>query len=133
MPLIQNFKVKQVKLPKIISNPIQIEAAGTGNKIIQEFFGNAASSDSNISIAKMISPKGWSEPGQTPEFDEYTVVLKGCMHVETKSGLNIVNAGQAIHTFAGEWIRYSTPEENGAEYIAICLPAFTPNTVKRDA
>ncbi len=119
-------------MPKIISAPIQIKDAGTGNKIIQEFFGKLASSDSNISIAKMISPEGWSEPGQTPQFDEFTLVLKGCMHVETKTGLNIVNAGQAIHTFAGEWIRYSTPGKDGAEYIAICIPAFTPESVKRD-
>ena len=119
-------------MPKIISNPIQIEAAGTGNKIIQEFFGKITSADSNISIARMISTQGWSEPGQTPEFDEYTLVLKGCMHVETKTGLNIIQAGQAIQTFAGEWIRYSTPEKDGAEYIAICLPAFTPESVKRD-
>lgn len=125
-------KVKQGKMPKIISNPIQIEAAGTGNKIIQEFFGKITSADSNISIAKMISPEGWSEPGQTPEFDEYTLVLKGCMHVETKTGLNVIKAGQAIQTFAGEWIRYSTPEKGGAEYIAICLPAFTPESVNRD-
>ena len=125
-------KVKQGKMPKIISNPIQIEAAGTGNKIIQEFFGKITSADSNISIAKMISPEGWSEPGQTPEFDEYTLVLKGCMHVETKTGLNIIKAGQAIHTFAGEWIRYSTPGKEGAEYIAICLPAFSPESVNRD-
>ena len=119
-------------MPKIISAPIQIKDAGTGNKIIHEFFGKLASSDSNISIAKMISPEGWSEPGQTPEFDEFTLVLKGCMHVETKNGLNIVNAGQAIHTFAKEWIRYSTPGKEGAEYIAICLPAFTPESVNRD-
>lgn len=119
-------------MPKIISNPIEIVAAGTGNKIIQEFFGKVASSNSNISIAKMISPEGWSEPGQAPEFDEYTLVLKGCLHIETKTGLNMVNAGQAIHTFAGEWIRYSTPGKAGAEYIAICLPAFTPETVNRD-
>ena len=119
-------------MPKIISNPIQIEAAGTGNKIIQEFFGKITSADSNISIAKMISPEGWSEPGQTPEFDEYTLVLKGCMHVETKTGLNVIKAVQAIQTFAGEWIRYSTPEKGGAEYIAICLPAFTPESVNRD-
>ncbi|NBR04171.1 MAG: cupin [Planctomycetes bacterium] len=119
-------------MPKIISTPTQIEAAGTGNKIIQEFFGKVTSADSNISIAKMQSPEGWSEPGQTPEFDEYTLVLKGCMHVETKNGLKIIKAGQAIHTFAGEWIRYSTPEKEGAEYIAICLPAFTPDTVHRD-
>jgi len=125
-------KVKQGKMPKIISNPIQIEAAGTGNKIIQEFFGKITSADSNISIARMISPQGWSEPGQTPEFDEYTLVLKGCMHVETKTGLNIIKAGQAIQTFAGEWIRYSTPEKGGAEYIAICIPAFTPESVHRD-
>jgi len=119
-------------MPKIIQNPTQVVAAGTGNKIIQEFFGNIASLDSNISIARMISPSGWSEPGQTPEFDEYTIVLKGAMHVETKTGLSIINAGQAIHTFAGEWIRYSTPGKEGAEYIAICMPAFTPTTVHRD-
>ncbi len=116
-----------------ISEPVKVVAAGTGNKIIDEFFGLASTNDSAISIARMKSPSGWFEPGQTPEFDEYSFVLRGYLQVETKQGVIEVHAGQAIHTFKGEWIRYSTPGKDGAEYLAICLPAFSPNTVKRDS
>jgi len=109
-----------------------IEAAGNKPKLIEEFFGRANSGDAGVSIARMRSPGGWVEPGQTPEFDEYTVVLKGMLRVETKSGVIDVHAGQAIHTTKGEWIRYSTPEADGAEYVAVCLPAFSMETVHRD-
>jgi quercetin dioxygenase-like cupin family protein len=119
-------------MPKIITSPKIIEAAGNKPKIIREFIGRVNSSNENISIAKMTSPEGWEEPGQTPEFDEYTLVLKGMLRVQTKENVFEVNAGQAIITYAGEWIRYSTPNPEGAEYIAICLPAFSPETVHRD-
>lgn len=119
-------------MPKLISKPTIIEAAGNKPKIIQEFIGRVNSSADQISIAKMTSPAGWEEPGQTPEFDEYTLVLKGMLKVETKESIFNVNAGQAIITYAGEWIRYSTPNSEGAEYVAVCLPAFSPETVHRD-
>jgi quercetin dioxygenase-like cupin family protein len=119
-------------MPQIIKSPTIIEAAGNKPKIIQEFIGRVNSSTQNISIAKMTSPSGWEEPGQTPEFDEYTLVLKGMLRVETKENVFNVNAGQAIITYAGEWIRYSTPTPEGAEYVAVCLPAFSPETVHRD-
>jgi len=116
---------------KKIDKPSIIEAAGTKPKIIQEFFGVVNSQDSQVSIARMQSPQGWEEPGQTPEFGEYTVVLKGSIQVETRSGVFEVNEGEAIHTKKGEWIRYSTPKSD-AEYIAVCLPAFSMETVHRD-
>ncbi len=119
-------------MPKLISTPTIIEAAGNKPKIIREFIGRVNSSDKKISIAKMTSPEGWEEPGQTPEFEEYTLVLKGSIKIETKDQIFEVNAGQAIVTYAGEWIRYSTPNPEGAEYIAVCLPAFSPETVHRD-
>ena len=119
-------------MPTLITSPKIIEAAGNKPKIIREFIGRVNSSNENISIAKMTSPEGWEEPGQTPEFDEYTLVLKGMLRVQTKENVLEVNAGQAIITYAGEWIRYSTPNPEGAEYIAICLPAFSPETVHRD-
>jgi mannose-6-phosphate isomerase-like protein (cupin superfamily) len=119
-------------MPKLISSPTIIEAAGNKPKIIQEFIGRVNSATQKVSIAKMTSPEGWEEPGQTPEFDEYTLVLKGMLRVETKANIFNVNAGQAIITYAGEWIRYSTPNAGGAEYVAVCLPAFTPETVHRD-
>ena len=118
-------------MPTIIKNPPKIEAQGTKPKIIEEFIGKVNSSTEQISIAKMKSPKGWEEPGQTPEFDEYTIVLKGMLRVETKGKTFDINAGEAIITHKGEWIKYSTPNE-GTEYIAICLPAFSPKTVHRD-
>jgi quercetin dioxygenase-like cupin family protein len=119
-------------MPKLISKPTIVAAAGNKPKIIQEFIGRVNSSTDQISIAKMTSPAGWEEPGQTPEFDEYTLVLKGMLRVETKESVFNVNAGQAILTYAGEWIRYSTPNPDGAEYVAVCLPAFSPDTVHRD-
>lgn len=119
-------------MPTIISKPTIIEAAGTPPKKIEEFIGRVNSKTEALSVARMTSPSGWSEPGQTPEFDEYTVVLRGQLRVETKTGVIEVAAGQAIVTHAGEWIRYSTPGPEGAEYIAVCLPAFSPTTVHRD-
>ncbi|MDH3267668.1 MAG: cupin [Ignavibacteria bacterium] len=121
-----------ITLPTIIKTPSGVECAGNKPKIIQEFIGRVNSSTTNISIAKMTSPAGWEEPGQTPEFDEYTLVLKGMLKVATKDKIFNVNEGQAIITYAGEWIRYSTPNPGGAEYVAICLPAFSPETVHRD-
>lgn len=119
-------------MPTLVSSPKIIEAAGNKPKIIREFIGRVNTSSQNISIAKMTSPGGWEEPGQTPEFDEYTLVLKGTLKVETKSQTFEVKGGQAIITYAGEWIRYSTPNPEGAEYVAVCLPAFSPDTVHRD-
>ena len=119
-------------MPKLISSPTIIEAAGNKPKIIQEFFGRVNSSTEKISIAKMTSPSGWEEPGQKPDFDEYTLVLKGMLRVKTKENIFDVKAGQAIITFAGEWIKYSTPNPEGAEYVAVCLPAFSPDSVHRD-
>ena len=119
-------------MPKLISNPTVIEAAGTPPKLIQEFIGRVNSDNQDISIARMTSPQGWSEPGQTPEFHEFTVVLNGTLRVETVKEVIYATEGQAIQTFPGEWVRYSTPYENGAEYIAVCLPAFSPDTVNRD-
>lgn len=119
-------------MPTFIAKPTIIEAAGTPPKKIEEFVGRVNSKTEAASIARMTSPSGWSEPGQTPEFDEYTIVLRGTLRVETKGGVIEVAAGQAIITHAGEWIRYSTPGPEGAEYIAVCLPAFSPATVHRD-
>jgi len=119
-------------MPKLITSPTIIEAAGNKPKIIREFIGRVNSSTQKVSIAKMTSPEGWEEPGQTPEFDEYTLVIKGMLRVETKDQIFEVTAGQAIITYAGEWIRYSTPNPEGAEYVAVCLPAFSPETVHRD-
>jgi mannose-6-phosphate isomerase-like protein (cupin superfamily) len=119
-------------MPKLINSPTIIEAAGNKPKIIQEFFGRVNSSNEKISIAKMTSPAGWEEPGQKPDFDEYTLVLKGMLRVETKENIFDVKAGQAIITYAGEWIKYSTPNPEGAEYVAVCLPAFSPDSVHRD-
>ena len=118
-------------MPKLIAAPTRIEAAGNKPKIIQEFVGRVNSKTEPVSVAHMNSPAGWIEPGQTPEFDEYTIVLKGMLRVTHKSGEIDVRAGQAVITSAGEWVKYSTPE--GAEYIAVCLPAFSPGTVHRDA
>lgn len=120
-------------MPRLITSPIRVEAAGHPPKIIEEFVGHMSSKDSAVSVARMRSPSGWSEPGQRPEFQEFTVVLKGSLRVEHESGTMDVAAGQAIITAAGEWVRYSTPGDDGAEYIAICLPAFSMNTVHRDA
>ncbi len=118
-------------MPTLIEQPTVVKAAGNKPKLIREYFGRVNSRTSGISIAHMDSPPGWVEPGQRPEFDEYTVVLKGRLRVEHEGGVVDVKAGQAILTGKGEWIRYSTLEE-GAEYVAICLPAFSPDTVHRD-
>jgi len=117
---------------KIIENPSRIVAAGVPPKKIEEFFGKVSSRESAVSIARMVSPSGWSEPGQKPEFDEYTVVLRGYLSVETKQGSHKITAGQGVLVPRGEWVRYSTPGPNGAEYISVCLPAFAPETVHRD-
>jgi len=114
---------------RIISKPTQIKAAGTPAKIIEEFIGNVNSSNDEISIARMKSPKGWSEPGQTPEFTEYTIVLNGKLVIETKRGKYEIKANETVIIERGEWVKYSTPYENGAKYIAICIPAFSPNKV----
>jgi quercetin dioxygenase-like cupin family protein len=116
-----------------IPKPTRIEAQGNKPKLIEEFFGVVNSKSQTISIAKMDSPAGWIEPGQKPEFAEYTVVLEGTLKVETESSTYHVHAGEAIQIEAGEWVRYSTPESSGARYMAICLPAFSPETVHRDA
>lgn len=120
-------------MPTFISQPTRITAAGNKPKLIDEYIGRVNSKTDAASIAHMRSPEGWQEPGQKPEFDEFTVVLKGMMRVYHEGGHTDVRAGQAIIAHAGEWIRYSTPEAGGAEYIAVCLPAFSPNTVHRDA
>jgi mannose-6-phosphate isomerase-like protein (cupin superfamily) len=119
-------------MPTLIEAPTVIEAAGTKPKLIEEFVGRVNTKTPDVSIARMRSPSGWVEPGQRPEFDEYTLVLRGTLRVETEEGALEVGAGQAIVTRAGEWIRYSTPGPEGAEYVAVCLPAFSPDTVHRD-
>lgn len=119
-------------MPTFIRQPTQIQAAGNKPKIIQEFIGRVNSKTAALSVARMQSPSGWVEPGQTPEFDEYTVVLKGSLRVQSKDQVIDVKAGQAVITHAGEWVQYSTPGAEGAEYIAVCLPAFSPQTVHRD-
>jgi hypothetical protein len=116
-----------------IDRPTVIQAAGTKPKLIEEFFGLVNSRTPHVSIARMQSPSGWIEPGQTPEFDEYTVVLRGFLRVETKTAVYDVRAGEAIMTARGEWVRYSTPGPEGADYLAVCLPAFSPATVHRDS
>jgi mannose-6-phosphate isomerase-like protein (cupin superfamily) len=116
----------------LISTPTKIQAAGHPPKSIEEFIGRVNSRTDSVSIARMKSPSGWSEPGQTPEFDEFTVVLQGYLRVETKENTLDVKAGQAVVVKRGEWVRYSSPGSEGAEYIAVCLPAFSPDTVHRD-
>jgi len=119
-------------MARLLTSPTVIPAAGRPPKIIEEFIGRVNSQGSALSIAKMTSPSGWHEPGQTPEFDEYTIVLKGELQVETHDAKYRVAAGQAIVVSAGEWVCYSTPGADGAEYLAVCLPAFSPRTVHRD-
>ena len=119
-------------MPTLISQPTRIQAAGNKPKLIDEYIGRVNSKTSEASVAHMRSPVGWVEPGQTPEFEEFTIVLKGMLRVEYKGGSLDVHAGQAVVTHAGEWVRYSTPEVGGAEYIAVCLPAFAMDTVHRD-
>ena len=118
---------------RLISSPTIIPAAGKPPKIIEEYIGRVNSHTSAVSLAKMTSPSGWREPAQTPEFDEYTVVLTGELRVETRDAVYQVLAGQAIIVQAGDWVRYSTPGPDGAEYIAVCLPAFSPDTVHRES
>ncbi len=117
-------------MPELIDAPVRVEAAGEPPKLIDEFAGRASGGEERVSIARMRSPAGWSEPGQRPEFDEYTVVLAGALRVESETGSLDVTAGKGVLVSAGEWVRYSTPE--GAEYVAVCLPAFSPETVHRD-
>jgi mannose-6-phosphate isomerase-like protein (cupin superfamily) len=119
-------------MPELISQPRRVPADGVPPKLIDEFVGRASTGDTGLSIARMRSPSGWAEPGQRPEFDEFTVVLRGAVLVEFEGGQMTVEAGQAVHARPGEWVRYSTPGEDGAEYVAICLPAFTPDIVHRD-
>ena len=119
-------------MPTLITQPTRIEAAGNKPKLIDEYIGRVNSKTSAASVAHMRSPGGWLETGQTPEFDEFTIVLKGMLRVEHKGGAIDVHAGQAVVAHAGEWVRYSTPQEGGAEYIAVCLPAFSMETVHRD-
>jgi quercetin dioxygenase-like cupin family protein len=116
----------------VITAPTHIEAHGTPPKQIEEFVGRVNSRTEGVSIARMVSPAGWSEPGQTPEFDEYTIVLRGVLRVQTREGEHQVAAGQAIIVSRGEWVRYSTPDAGGAEYVAVCIPAFSPDTVHRE-
>ncbi len=118
-------------MPTVIDSPSVIKACGNKPKIIEEFIGRVSSNTDAVSIARMKSPSGWEEPAQTPEFDEYTVVLHGTLRVESEAGRVDVNAGQAIIVSAGERVRYSSPSPQGAEYIAVCIPAFSPETVHR--
>ena len=120
-------------MPKLIERPTKIDCVGTKPKQIQEFAGAVNSGHRTVSVARMLSPSGWEEPGQTPEFEEITVVLKGTLRVEHRDGVLEVQAGQGVVTSPGEWVRYSTPGPDGAEYVAVCLPAFSPDTVHRDA
>jgi mannose-6-phosphate isomerase-like protein (cupin superfamily) len=124
---------KDYQMPQIISRTTIIEAAGQPPKRIEEFIGRVNSQTEPVSIARMISPEGWSEPGQIPEFDEYTVVLKGSLKIQSASDAITVHAGQAVITQRGEWVKYSTPFTGGAEYIAVCLPAFSQELVHRDS
>ena len=119
-------------MPELISQPHRVPAAGEPPKLIDEFVGRASTGAEVLSIARMRSPSGWAEPGQRPEFDEFTVVLRGAVVVEFEGGQMTVEAGQAVHARPGEWVRYSTPGQDGAEYIAVCLPAFAPGIVHRD-
>lgn len=120
-------------MPRLIAAPAVLQAAGNTPKRIEEYAGRVNSDHDAVSVARMTSPGGWEEPGQRPEFEEITVVLRGMVRVESEDGVLDVRAGQAVVTRPGEWIRYSTPEPDGAEYIAVCLPAFSPATVHRDA
>ena len=119
-------------MPAFISRPARVEAAGNKPKLIDEYVGRVNSATSATSVAHMRSPGGWQEPGQTPEFDEFTVILRGTLRVEHRAGSMDVHAGQAVIAHRGEWVRYSTPEPEGAEYVAVCLPAFAMETVHRD-
>jgi mannose-6-phosphate isomerase-like protein (cupin superfamily) len=119
-------------MPRLIARPTIIQAAGNKPKEIQEFAGLVNSGHAGVSVARMVAPGGWREPGQCPEFEEITLVLRGLLRVEHRTGTIDVRAGQAVVAAPGEWVRYSTPDSEGAEYIAICTPAFSPSTVHRD-
>jgi mannose-6-phosphate isomerase-like protein (cupin superfamily) len=119
-------------MPELIKQPSRVTAAGQPPKLIDEYVGRVNTGQDGLSIAHMRSPSGWAEPGQRPEFDEFTIVLRGALVVESDEGQLTVQAGQGVHTRPGEWVRYSTPGADGAEYIAVCLPAFAPGTVHRD-
>jgi mannose-6-phosphate isomerase-like protein (cupin superfamily) len=119
-------------MPRLIETPTVVAAAGNKPKRIEEYAGRVNSGHDRVSVARMISPQGWAEPGQRPEFEEITLVLRGVLRVEFEGGTLDVRAGQAIVTAPGEWVRYSTPEQGGAEYVAVCTPAFSPETVHRD-
>jgi mannose-6-phosphate isomerase-like protein (cupin superfamily) len=119
-------------LPTLITGPTRIESAGNEPKLIDEYVGRVNSGHGQVSIAHMRSPSGWVEPGQTPEFDEFTVVLRGMLRVTHRGGVLDVAAGQAVVAHRGEWVQYATPGPEGAEYVAVCMPAFTPETVRRD-
>jgi quercetin dioxygenase-like cupin family protein len=119
-------------MAQVIDKPTVIQAAGNKPKRIEEFVGLVNTGTREVSLARMTSPEGWVEPAQTPEFDEYTLVLRGALRVETRRGTLDVRAGQAVHAPRGEWVRYSTPHADGAEYVAVCVPAFSPGTVHRD-
>jgi mannose-6-phosphate isomerase-like protein (cupin superfamily) len=119
-------------MPRLIAQPTIIQAAGNKPKRIEEYAGRVNSGHAGVSVARMVSPQGWEEPGQRPDFEEITVVLKGLLRVEHEGGSLDVRAGQAVVASPGEWVRYSSPEPGGAEYVAICLPAFSPATVHRD-
>jgi mannose-6-phosphate isomerase-like protein (cupin superfamily) len=119
-------------MPTFIDKAVTVQAAGNVPKVIEEFVGGASTGTPDVSIAHMTSPAGWEEPGQRPEFDEYTVVLAGRLMVDHADGRNEVRAGQAVHARPGEWVRYSSPEPEGADYISVCVPAFSPDTGHRD-
>jgi ethanolamine utilization protein EutQ len=120
-------------MPTLLAQATRIQAAGTKPKLIDEYVGRVNSQTEAVSVAHMRSPQGWQEPGQTPDFDEFTIVLKGVLRVRHREGELEVRAGQAVITHRGEWIQYSTPEEGGAEYVAVCVPAFSPQSVHRDS
>jgi len=119
-------------MPELIESPSVIQAAGNKPKRIEEYAGRVNSGHRRVSVARMVSPEGWVEPGQRPEFEELTLVLQGALRVESAGGAFMVRAGQAVVARPGEWVRYSSPEPGGAEYVAVCLPAFSPETVHRD-
>ena len=118
--------------PRLVPEPVRVAAAGTGSKIIDEYVGRLSTGHDRVSVAHMRSPGGWSEPGQTPAFDEFTVVLRGRLVVTSDGAELAVCAGQAVIVTAGEWVRYATPDEEGAEYVAVCIPAFSPDLAHRD-
>jgi mannose-6-phosphate isomerase-like protein (cupin superfamily) len=120
-------------MPELIEAPSRVEAAGTKPKLIDEYVGRVNTGEAQLSIARMVSPEGWIEPGQRPDFDEYTLVLEGSLRIEHEGGELAVGPGQVVLVRAGEWVRYSTPLAGGAHYVAVCLPAFSPDTVHRDS